>query len=63
MSTVVIAISGGGNVMKVFADKEVSERVLRGSGLHPHRDDEHKRNWYDANDHFMCMLYGWDVIS
>lgn len=63
MGTVVIAIDCSGCVMKVFTDKVVAERILRGSGFHPHRDDNHKQNWYDANDHFVCMLYGWEVIS
>lgn len=61
MGTVIIAIDGCGNVRKVFIDKPASERVLRGQGYHPHRNDGHRQNWYDMHDNFVCILYEWPV--
>lgn len=63
MDTVILGVDGGGAVRRVFASKEVAERVLRGTGYHPHKNDNHKQHWYDANDHHRITLNGWDVVN
>lgn len=63
MDSVIITVDRNGNIFRVFGDKEIMETHLRGLGYHPHRDDNHKQNWYGQDDKFMLSAYEWQVID